>query len=263
MIAGNPLWREPLKFSAASAVTFPSATSPQTAGSIHTASQQGWSLSSNKPLSHRLMPADDKSPHHRHHHLLSTPTERVGPTVCLIKPKGGDGMGHTARQRGRVRWRREGKYNSFSFSSFITLILGCHPSTEHDSQSWLPCPCFSSFSCLSISVLSAASDEKIFATQFLSLFLSPLHSDLSIHSHKNPNSQKQYLKKRGQIIFWLYFNHFVLYYFIIWTFALPGFTSDLWSNLKRPQLIIFHGTESRHGKILPKSSLAYTVKLFI
>lgn len=32
------------------------------AGSIHCVSQQGWSLSSNKPLSHRLMPGDDKSP---------------------------------------------------------------------------------------------------------------------------------------------------------------------------------------------------------
>lgn len=35
---------------------------PVRASSVHCASQQGWSLSSNKPLSHRLIPAGDKSP---------------------------------------------------------------------------------------------------------------------------------------------------------------------------------------------------------
>lgn len=163
----KPLWREPLKFSTPSAVTFPSATSPQTTGSIHPASQQGWSLSSNKPLSHRLMPADDKSPH-----PLSPPTERVGPTVCLIKPKGGDGMGHAARQSGRVRWRRAGENNSFCFSSIITLLLGCHPSTEHDSPVLTSLPLFRVL-LPSLHLCSfSASDEKVFATQSLCLSVS-------------------------------------------------------------------------------------------
>lgn len=155
-------------------MTFPSATSPQTPGSIHPASQQGWSLSSNKPLSHRLMPADDKSPL-----PSSPPTKRVGPTVCLIKPKGGDGMGHTARQRGRVQWwwRREGGgKNSFYFSPFssiITLVLGCHPSTEHDSPVLTSLPLFLIF-LPSLHLCScSASDEKILATLFPSLSFSP------------------------------------------------------------------------------------------
>lgn len=122
------------------------------------------------------MPADDKSPH-----ALSPPTERVGPTVCLIKPEGGDGMGHTARQRGRVRWRRDGKNNYFSFSSFITLILGCHLSTEHDSPVLTSLPLFLIL-LPSLHLCSfSASDEKIFATQFLSHSLSP-HRTLTSQS---------------------------------------------------------------------------------
>lgn len=121
---------EPLKFSAADAVTFPSATSPQTAASLRPASQQGWSLSSNKPLSHRLMPADDKSPPYTHQ-LLPPPTERVGPTVCLIKPKGRDATGHTARRERQAATSTAGKKNNpFSFSSIITLIPGVRPSVD-------------------------------------------------------------------------------------------------------------------------------------
>lgn len=80
--------------------------SPQTAGSVHLASQQGWSLSSNKPLSHRLMPADDKSP--------PTPAKQVGLTVCLIKPKGRDTAGHTAKERERQEGTEE-EENVFFF----------------------------------------------------------------------------------------------------------------------------------------------------
>lgn len=73
--------------------------------------------------------------------------ERVEPTVCLIKPKGRDRAGHTARERGRQRQigkRRKKKL----FSSL--LLSGCHRSTGRDSSSWLPAPCVSSRSSLSI-----------------------------------------------------------------------------------------------------------------
>ncbi len=35
--------------------------------------------------------------------MINPPPERVEPTVCLIKPKGIDRAGHTARERGRER----------------------------------------------------------------------------------------------------------------------------------------------------------------
>lgn len=81
-------------------------------------------------------------PHH--HHL---PAKRVGPTVCLIKPKGRDRAGHTAREAGR---NRGGRKNLFFLSS--PLFWAAIRLQDMTAQSWLPCPCLSSFSCLSISV---------------------------------------------------------------------------------------------------------------
>lgn len=145
---------------------------PVSAGSIHCVSQQGWSLSSNKPLSHRLMPADDKSP----------PPERVEPTVCLIKPKGRDRAGHTARERGRERQIEEGKNSSFHLSSSQAAI-GLQDMTAR--LDFLP----SLLIFLPLSLLSTFILYFYFLLVMrkcplsLSLPTSSSHSDPSIHEH--------------------------------------------------------------------------------
>lgn len=54
--------------------------------------------------------------------MINPPPERVEPTVCLIKPKGRDRAGHTARERGRERQIEEGKNSSFHLSSSQAAI---------------------------------------------------------------------------------------------------------------------------------------------
>lgn len=67
-----------------------------------------------------------------------------------------------------------GELFSFSpFSSFITLVLGCHPWTEHDSPVLTSLPLFLIF-LPSLHLCSfSASDEKILASLFPSLSVSP------------------------------------------------------------------------------------------
>lgn len=140
-------------------MTFPSANSLSvTAGSIHSVSQQGWSLSSNKPLSHRLMPTDDKSP----------PPERVEPTVCLIKPKGRDRAGHTARERGRQRQIEEEKKPSFFHLSSSQAAIGLQDMTASLDLM----PLFLMFLLSSHLFSFSPGDEKMLASLFLSLCLS-------------------------------------------------------------------------------------------
>lgn len=103
------------------------------AGSIHCVSQQGWSLSSNKPLSHRLMPGDDKSP------------PRIGSDQlsAWLNPKG-----ETERVTQCDMERQTGKGKKTP--PFISPPLRL-PSVYRTWQLVLTsCPCFSSFSSPSI-----------------------------------------------------------------------------------------------------------------
>lgn len=175
-------------------MTFPSATSPQTPGSSQPASQQGWSHSSNKPLSHRLMPADDKSP-------PPPPSERVGPTVCLIKPKGGRQNGSHSETERQDAMVREGKKIVFlSCLPFLHHSCSALPSIKHNSAASTSLPLFLIFLLSLHLCLFSASAEKCFNSISLPLSV----SSPAPTSQSTANSQMKELKTEVRLLFGLF-----------------------------------------------------------
>lgn len=221
--------------------------SPQTAGSIHLASQQGWSLSSNKPLSHRLMPADDNSP--------SPPSNGSDQLSAWLNPKGEtERVTQQESERGKEGQRR--KKNSFF--SFITPFLGSHPSTGHDSPVLTSLP-LSLIFLLSLHLCSfSGSDEKMFATLFVSLTPQSTATKLQIHRTSS-------LKQRSDHCFFLYFQlHFLdfcMFRSISWICLLTWRVIKTWNSLR--WFFLQHKEPSRsnpskimacifHGKVLKR-----------
>lgn len=182
------------------------------------------------------MPADDKSP----------PPERVEPTVCLIKPKGRDRAGHTARERGRQRQIEEEKNPSFFHLSSSQAAIGLQDMTARLDLM----PLFLIFLLSSHLFSFYPGDEKMLASLFLSLCLSfyfflQTPTPLSMKTTTNLHNWKQ-LKTENRLFLFSFSSVYFLFSCSISCF----FLQDL--LCRNTSAHSFHGTIIHHHLILLK-----------